>query len=167
MRLILLTFILFTEFTGYAQTQQDTSFFKIEKMGNVVFLEPKLPQAPADTSRDSNGSIIEYEEYEEYVETFLAQVRQIAQELGIRDTLKNEKVELDIFFDEQGTVFYCDFFFHSTESFSKFDLKKLEELVKRVLTLKVDMKYLPIYYEILHNSGFQNFTYGILTCWFD
>ena len=102
MRLILFIFILFTGFSNYAQVQQDTSFFKIEQMGNVVFLEPKLPQAPADTSRNCNGC---FEEDEEYIETFLAQVRQIAQELGIRDTLKNEDVELDLFFDEQGTVF--------------------------------------------------------------
>ena len=166
MRLILFIFILFTGFSSSAQAQQDTSFFKIEKIGNVVFLEPKLPQAPADTSRDSNGSIIEYEEYEEYVETFLAQVRQIAQELGIRDTLKNGKVEFDIYFDEQGTVFYCDFFFPSTEAFAKADLKKLEELVKRVLTLKVNMQYVSINYARL-NYLQRNFTYGILTCWFD
>ena len=66
----------------------------------------------------------------------------------------------------KGNVVTSVLFILSTEAFAKADFKKLEELVKRVLTLKVNMQYVSINYARL-NYLQRNFTYGILTCWFD
>ena len=55
-------------------------------MGNVVFLEPKLPQAPADTSRDC-----EFEYDDEYMESFFQKIDSIVRQIGIFETLKNQK----------------------------------------------------------------------------
>ena len=122
-------------------------------MGNVVFLEPKLPQAPADTSRDC-----EFEYDDEYMESFFQKIDSIVRQIGIFETLKNEKVELSFSFNEQGEIFYCYFFFRSEQSLAKFNIQTLKEFVEKLILLKLDMQYIYINYNRLAKLG-CNFTY--------
>ena len=79
-------------------------------------------------------------------------------QIGIFETLKNEKVELSFSFNEQGEIFYCYFFFRSEQSLAKFNIQTLKEFVEKLILLKLDMQYIYINYNRLAKLG-CNFTY--------
>jgi hypothetical protein len=164
MKRIVLIFFFFIGFSSYGQSQQDTSFFEISTLDGAAFLDPKLPQRPADSIKCCNNYLAYDEEYME--ETFFSKIDSIAKELGIYEQLMDRNVYMDFYFNKQGSVFYCDFHFLSIEYVSQIGLKKLEEFVKRMLTLKIDMQYVHICYEILPYHGLQDFTYGCFTARF-
>ena len=72
MKRIVLIFFFFIGFSSYGQHQQDTSFFEISTLDGAAFLDPKLPQRPADSIKCCNNYLAYDEEYME--ETFFSKM---------------------------------------------------------------------------------------------
>lgn len=106
MKRIVLIFFFFIGFSSYGQRQQDTSFFEISTLDGAAFLYPKLPQRPADSIKCCNNYLSYDEEYME--ETFLPKIDSIAKELGVYERLIDEYVDIELYFNEQGLIFYCE-----------------------------------------------------------
>ena len=113
MKRIVLIFFFFIGFSSYGQSQQDTSFFEISTLDGSVFLDPKLPQRPADSIKCCNNYLSYDEEYME--ETFFSKIDSIAKELGIYEQLMDRGVYMDFYFklclSIENFCFWIIFFF--------------------------------------------------------